>query len=84
MKLRINEKEFPLLSARAATENMNGHRRDVISLTITATNWWLRSPYTLDTLDVWGVFSRGDYEVWLASDSYGVRPALVLPSDFQI
>lgn len=37
MKLRINEKEFPLLSARAATENMNNHRRDVISLTITAT-----------------------------------------------
>lgn len=37
MKLKINEKEFPLLSARAATENMNNHRRDVISLTITAT-----------------------------------------------
>ena len=37
MKLRINEKEFPLLSARAATENMKGFRRDVISLTITAT-----------------------------------------------
>lgn len=37
MKLRIKEKEFPLLSARAATENMNNHRRDVISLTITAT-----------------------------------------------
>lgn len=37
MKLRINDKEFPLLSARAATENMNGHRRDVISLTIEAT-----------------------------------------------
>lgn len=37
MKLRINEKEFPLMSARAATENMKGFRRDVISLTITAT-----------------------------------------------
>lgn len=37
MKLRINEKEFPLLSARAATENMKNHRRDAISLTITAT-----------------------------------------------
>ncbi len=37
MKLRINEKEFPLLSARAATETMNNHRRDVISLTIEAT-----------------------------------------------
>lgn len=37
MKLRINEKEFPLLSARAATENMKSFRRDVISLTIEAT-----------------------------------------------
>ena len=37
MKLRINEKEFPLLSARAATENMKNYRRDVISLTIEAT-----------------------------------------------
>ena len=37
MKLRINEKEFPLLSARAATEQMNHYRRDVISLTIEAT-----------------------------------------------
>lgn len=37
MKLRINEKEFPLLSARATTENMKNFRRDVISLTIEAT-----------------------------------------------
>lgn len=37
MKLRINEKEFPLLSARAAMEMLKGYRRDVISLTITAT-----------------------------------------------
>lgn len=37
MKLRINEKEFPLVSARAAIENMKNFRRDVISLTIKAT-----------------------------------------------
>lgn len=37
MKLKINEKEFPLLSARATTEQMNNHRRDVISLTIEST-----------------------------------------------
>lgn len=37
MKLKINEKEFPLLSARAATEQMKNFRRDVISLTIEAT-----------------------------------------------
>lgn len=46
MKLRINEKEFPLLSARAATENMKGFRRDVISLTITATYQEAASAFT--------------------------------------
>ena len=37
MKLRINEKEFPLLSARAATENMKNYNRDVVTLKIEAT-----------------------------------------------
>lgn len=37
MKVRVKDKEFPLLSARAATEELKGFRRDVISLTITAT-----------------------------------------------
>ena len=37
MQVTINSTTFPLLSARAATENMKGFRRDVISLTITAT-----------------------------------------------
>lgn len=34
MKLRINEKEFPLLSARAAMEMLKGYRRDVITLVV--------------------------------------------------
>lgn len=34
MKLRINEKEFPLLSARAAMEMLQGYRRDVITLVV--------------------------------------------------
>ena len=37
MQVTVNSTTFPLLSARAATEQMNGFRRDVISLTITAT-----------------------------------------------
>lgn len=37
MQVTANSTTFPLLSARAATEQMNNHRRDVISLTITAT-----------------------------------------------
>lgn len=37
MQVTINSTTFPLLSARAATEELKGFRRDVISLTITAT-----------------------------------------------
>lgn len=34
MTILINNTTFPLLSARAATEELKGFRRDVISLTI--------------------------------------------------
>lgn len=42
--------------------------------------WWLRSPYTSVTNFVWGVYSDGSYGGGDASDSYGIRPALILPS----
>ena len=48
-----------------------------------ATFWWLRSPYTIDTRSVWLVFSSGSCgsgDGGLASVSRGIRPALVLPS----
>lgn len=45
-----------------------------------AANWWLRSPYTNNTYGVWYVLSDGYYNGSYASNSYGIRPALVLPS----
>lgn len=45
-----------------------------------AASWWLRSPYTVDTYLVWLVYSRGNYDYSYASYSYGIRPALILPS----
>ena len=56
-----------------------------------AASWWLRSPHTNFTYTVWSVYTAGDYSNYLslsgvtssggsASGSYGVRPALVLPS----
>lgn len=42
--------------------------------------WWLRSPYTYDGSGVWGVYADGSYDYDWYSDSYGVRPAFILPS----
>lgn len=49
-----------------------------------ATGWWLRSPVTGDTYSVWGVDSDGQYGSNYASNAYGVRPALVLPTDLLV
>lgn len=46
-----------------------------------AANWWLRSQDTYDTRAVCFVNSIGDDGSDPASSSYGIRPALVLPSD---
>ena len=42
--------------------------------------WGLRSPYTNGTSSVWRVHSNGSCNSWLYDGTYGVRPALVLPS----
>lgn len=43
--------------------------------------WWLRSPGTYSSsLGVWTVGSDGSYDGWGCGDTYGVRPAFVLPS----
>jgi len=55
-------------------------QKRVAKLNGSATRWWLRSPYTYNTNFVWYVNSSGGCDRWSASDSYGVRPALVLPS----
>lgn len=42
--------------------------------------WWLRSPYTSNGNNVWYVYTDGSgYGGWYGN-SYGVRPAFVLPS----
>lgn len=62
----------------------SANQKRVATLNGSATYWWLRSPYTNDTGLVWVVYSGGGYSSRRASNSYGVRPALVLPSDFRI
>lgn len=58
----------------------SAQQRRVANLNGSATYWWLRSPYTNYTNYVWVVYSNGNYDYWSASNSCGVRPALVLPS----
>lgn len=42
--------------------------------------WWLRSPYTNSSYYVWTVGSDGSVDYWYYYNTYGVRPAFVLPS----
>jgi len=49
-----------------------------------ATYWWLRSPYTGGATGAWGVYSNGHCDGSYCSCSYGVRPALVLPSSLSV
>ena len=42
--------------------------------------WWLRSPYTSPVSSVWRVNTDGSGSGYWYCDSYGVRPAFILPS----
>lgn len=42
--------------------------------------WWLRSPYASNTNYVWYVYSGGSVSNIWYGNSYGVRPAFILPS----
>lgn len=57
-----------------------GNSKRIAYLNGSATYWWLRSPYTSHAGNVWYVHSNGGYYYNSASNSYGIRPALVLPS----
>ena len=56
----------------------------IAKLNGSATYWWLRSPYTSYTGSAWSVYSNGLYYVSSCTYSYGIRPALVLPSNLLV
>ena len=49
-----------------------------------ANNWWLRSPVINYTNRVWDVNSLGNYYSSYYTNTYGVRPALILPSEARV
>ena len=50
----------------------------------TATSWWLRSPHSNTSTDAFDIYTSGALLFYSVSDSYGIRPAIILPSNFYI
>ena len=62
----------------------SANNKRIVKLNGLAAQWWLRSPYTGNTNHVWLVSSNGVYGGSNASNSYGIRPALILPSTLAV
>lgn len=64
---------------KGCADNSSDSKR-VAYLNGSATVWWLRSPYCNGFYYALCVNSGGDWGVGSCSGSYGIRPALILPS----
>lgn len=76
----IDSGEGAVLSYFASCVTNNADSKRVAYLNGSAAYWWLRSPYTYYAVNVWLVHTNGNYSGNSASNSHGIRPALVLPS----
>lgn len=77
----IDSGEGAALSYFASCATNAADSKRVAYLNGSVANWWLRSPYTGNTSRVWHVCSDGDCSYRYAYYSYGIRPAIILPSD---
>ena len=64
---------------KGCADNSSDSKR-VAYLNGSATSWWLRSPFCNRFLHALCVYSYGDWGGGGCASSYGVRPALILPS----
>ena len=80
----IDSGEGAALSYFASCVTNGADSKRVAYLNGSAAYWWLRSPYTGDTGRVWFVDSNGIYSYGGASNSLGIRPALLLNSDLLV
>lgn len=64
---------------KGCADNSSDSKR-VAYLNGSAAYWWLRSPYCYDFSYALYVYSNGDWGSRSCSSSYGIRPALILPS----
>ena len=80
----IDSGEGAVLSYFASCVTNNADSKRVAYLNGSSSVWGLRSPYTNSTYYVWYVYTDGNYYIGNASDSFGIRPALVLPPDAEV
>ncbi len=59
----------------------SANNKRIAYLNGSAANWWIRSPNTYNTNNVWSVNSNGNYINQNAANANGIRPALILPSN---
>ena len=64
---------------KGCADNSSDSKR-VAKLNGSATGWWLRSPDCSSFSRALNVYSNGDWNNYGCSYSYGIRPALILPS----
>lgn len=64
---------------KGCADNSSDSKR-VAYLNGSAACWWLRSPLCHNSLSALCVYSNGDWYSYNCSHSYGIRPALILPS----
>lgn len=82
--------KFPVDGAKLdyfeSGNNSSAQRKRVAYLNDLASSWWLRSPHTGVTTNVWYVTVNGGYSNYSASRSsdIDIRPALVLPQDMEV
>ena len=62
----------------------SANNKRIAKLDGSATYWWLRSPHTYNTSNVWYVYSDGNSNNNHASILSCVRPAFILPFDTQV
>jgi hypothetical protein len=68
---------------KGCADNSSDSKR-VAKLNGSAAYWWLRSPSCLSSYSALYVNSNGDWGYGLCSNSYGIRPALILPSSLLV
>lgn len=82
---KSNDSYFPIDGAKLdyfeSGTSSTAQAKRIAYLNGSGAKWWLRSPYTSQKYHPWNVRPNGNCDYDLCTTSYGIRPALVLPSD---